>query len=494
MAAVWAGHDELLARRVAIKCLDPLLARDEGVRARFRGEAVAAAGLTHPHIVTTFDTGEDADTAFIVMEIVEGESLRGLLDRRTFLDPSEAIAIGRAVADALEHAHGRGLVHRDVKPGNVLVPRTGLVKVTDFGIAKAIGAADMTRTGTVVGTARYLSPEQVRGMPADPRSDVYALGLVLYEMLAGQPAFTGETEIATASARLAGPPPTLGSLRPGLSSDLVDVVDAALEPDPDRRIESARALGEALRRASVAPPRTGVTAVIDVGAGTNASPPTPPPRSGRATGSVAASPPPPPPAASPLPSGGPVAPASSSAAPRSRRWSRRLAFIALLAILGVAAALITRWAVGDHRSARGSAVAIASAADFDPFGDNHTENPTLVPLAVDGDPGTSWHSESYFSRDVGGKGGVGLVLSLSAPSEVRSVRIVGAPGAAVEVRVADAPANSPEGWGPVRARVADTTGDDTLTLTPLMSGRSVLLWFTRTPASGTIAVAEVEVR
>ena len=166
---MWVGEDTLLARRVALKTLHPELSVDEGLRARFRNEAVAAASLAHPSIVATYDTGEDAGVAYIVMELVEGPNLRTLLDERRRLAPADAVRIARGVAIALDQAHRNGIVHRDIKPANVLVPREGPVKVTDFGIAKGDTTGDLTRTGTILGTARYLAPEQVSGGTTDAR-------------------------------------------------------------------------------------------------------------------------------------------------------------------------------------------------------------------------------------------------------------------------------------------------------------------------------------
>src|SRR6476619_2625042 len=179
MASVWVGDDVLLSRRVAIKTLHPELALDDGLRARFRREAIAAAKLGHPDIVATYDTGEDGDVAYIVMELVDGPTLRTLLDDHGPMPVPQTLRIAREVAAALDHAHRHGVVHRDIKPANVLIPAEGPVKVTDFGIAKATGASDLTRTGTVVGTARYLAPEQVEGVTSDARTDVYAVGLLL---------------------------------------------------------------------------------------------------------------------------------------------------------------------------------------------------------------------------------------------------------------------------------------------------------------------------
>lgn len=246
MAAVWVADDPVLARRVAVKILREDLASDDAVRLRFRNEAIAAAGLSHPNIVATYDTGDDDGTAYIVMELVEGPTLRQLLRERGPLPVREALRIVGQVADALGAAHRAGIVHRDVKPANVLVPSSGPVKVTDFGIAKALGADDLTKAGTVMGTARYLAPEQVSGRTADARSDVYALGLLLYEMLAGRPPFGGDTDVAAAMARLTTSAPALRAFRPDVPPALDDIVHRCLARDPSRRYATAGELRAAL--------------------------------------------------------------------------------------------------------------------------------------------------------------------------------------------------------------------------------------------------------
>ncbi len=253
MATVWVADDPVLSRRVAVKILREDLAADEGTRARFRHEAVAAARLSHPNIVSTYDTGDDDGIAYIVMELIDGPTLRHLIDEHGGLPVADVIRIGKQVADALDAAHRAGLVHRDVKPANVLVPPAGPVKVTDFGIAKAAGAADLTRTGTVMGTARYLSPEQVNGRPTDPRTDVYALGLLIYEALCGHPPFGGDTEIATAMARLTTTAPAVRAERPEVSQALDDV-DPPLPRPP--AIGPVRVCGRSARRARPRPARS----------------------------------------------------------------------------------------------------------------------------------------------------------------------------------------------------------------------------------------------
>jgi len=245
MATVWVGQDTLLDRRVAVKTLHPELSGDAGLRSRFRHEAVAAARLSDPGIVTTYDTGDDDGVGYIVMEFVDGPNLRRVLDDRGPLPIGETARVGREVATALDHAHRQGVIHRDVKPANVLVPPGGRVKVTDFGIAKA-GGSELTRTGTVVGTARYLAPEQLRGEPVDARTDIYALGLVLYEMLTGALPFHGDTEMAISLARLSVSPAPVALGRPDTPPGLARLVMACLALEPADRPPTAQAVADAL--------------------------------------------------------------------------------------------------------------------------------------------------------------------------------------------------------------------------------------------------------
>jgi serine/threonine-protein kinase len=252
MAEVWEANDELLQRRVAVKILHPHL-RTASTIARFRAEGLATARLAHPGIVTVFDTISLPDLEAIVMELVDGRTLRFVLDQRGTLTIDRAVHIATTVADALHMAHLAGVVHRDVKPANIILGRDGTIKITDFGIAKSDVAADLTETGTYVGTARYVAPEQVRGERANARSDVYALGTVLYESLAGHSPFAADHDDALALARLHRDAPPVRSARPDVSPALEAVVARALARDPRDRYESAAAFADALRRAS--PPR-----------------------------------------------------------------------------------------------------------------------------------------------------------------------------------------------------------------------------------------------
>ena len=202
MAEVYLARDQMLDRAVAVKVLFPALATDPGFVERFRREAQSAAGLNHPNIVGVYDWGEANGTYFIVMEYVEGGSLAELIQAQGRLDPDRSAEIASDIAAALGFAHRNGgVIHRDVKPGNVLLTTEGTVKVADFGIARAISDSsdqNLTKTGSVMGTATYFSPEQARGAGVDPRSDVYSLGCVIYEMVTGRPPFQGENAVAIA--------------------------------------------------------------------------------------------------------------------------------------------------------------------------------------------------------------------------------------------------------------------------------------------------------
>ena len=229
MAEVWLATDLALDRRVALKWLKPSLAADPVVAERFRREAVAVARLTHPNIVAVHDVFAEGGRQAVVMQLVDGKSLRQLLDVQTRLSPELTIHIGTCVAAALDAAHRAGFVHRDVKPGNILVTPDGRVLLTDFGIAKGLdGGDDLTSDNVMMGTAKYLSPEQVRGRRLDGRADLYSLGLVLYECLAGRVPFIGESDADTALARLQRDPTDLARLRPTLSRGLVDLIHRLL--------------------------------------------------------------------------------------------------------------------------------------------------------------------------------------------------------------------------------------------------------------------------
>jgi serine/threonine-protein kinase len=247
MAVVYLAEDQELGRRVALKLLDERHAADDQFVERFRREAQSAAGLNHPNIVSIFDRGLAEGTYYIAMEYLDGRTLKELLVRNGPTPVPIAIDYARQILGALSFAHRHGIVHRDIKPHNIVVGSDGRLKVTDFGIARS-GASQMTEAGSIVGTAQYLSPEQARGAPVDPRSDIYSLGIVLYEMLTGQVPFTGDTPVEIAMKHLSQIPDPPSSLRPEVPHDLDAVVLRALAKDPDQRYASAEEMDADLAR------------------------------------------------------------------------------------------------------------------------------------------------------------------------------------------------------------------------------------------------------
>jgi serine/threonine-protein kinase len=471
MAEVWEGFDDRLTRPVAVKLLHPHLASDQAFLERFRREAIAAARLAHPNVVATFDTGQDEGTAFIVMELIRGRTLRDVLNESGgSLPVGVAVAVAIQVADALHHAHENGIVHRDVKPANILVcdgepGSPPQVKVADFGIARAAtqDGRDLTQPGALLGTAKYLSPEQVQGNEPDARSDVYALGVVLYELLAGRPPFAATTEVATAMAHVHTEPPKPRQVRAGIPRDVEQVVTRAMAKDPDDRYPSAAAMAGALRSLDLAD--DAVPSVV--------RDPTPP-------------------------SG--VAPTFRQT---ERSWLVPTAVIVVLAIaLTVAGIALSRSDVGStllgngDRSGGGALVPVTGFAvhSFDPEGNDHAEKEERAPLAADGDAATSWETNEYKTRAFGGlKSGVGLRLDLTDPVDVRRVKVSSpSSGWDAAIYVADRPGATLGDWGePVQQlQGIDGTADFTF---DAKKGQAVLIWITKLGADNRVEVPEIGV-
>jgi eukaryotic-like serine/threonine-protein kinase len=275
MGKVFCATDERLGRTVAVKLLRDDLAHDERFVERFRREARAAASLSHPNVAGVYDYGEDNGQHFIVMEYVEGRDLARLLREDGPLSSDRAARIAAQAADALGHAHSAGLVHRDVKPANVIVMEGDRVKVTDFGIARAAGDATLTATGSVLGTAHYLAPEQAEGNPAGPPSDIYSLGIVLYEMLTGALPFTGDSALAVAMRHVNDDVPAPSQLNDSVPAPLDSIVARATAKDPANRFPDARSMAVALTEAAAPTGGNGAgpipaTAVLPTGGATTA--------------------------------------------------------------------------------------------------------------------------------------------------------------------------------------------------------------------------------
>jgi serine/threonine protein kinase len=248
MAAVYRARDVRLGREVAVKVLHPHFSVDPEIVQRFEREAQFAASLSaHPNIVSVFDVGQDGDLHYMIMELVDGFSLKAAIKEEAPFNVDRACHIAAEVASALDFAHRHGFVHRDIKPQNILISRDGTVKVTDFGIAFSAGSTQVTRTGTMFGTAQYISPEQVQGKTATSVSDVYSLGVVLFEMLTGELPFEADSTIALAMKHIKEPVRTPSSYRPGIPAEVDAIVLRALSKEPDRRFANAAAFREALR-------------------------------------------------------------------------------------------------------------------------------------------------------------------------------------------------------------------------------------------------------
>ncbi|HVF86182.1 MAG TPA: protein kinase [Pyrinomonadaceae bacterium] len=259
MGAVYMGTDMMLEREVAIKALRPDLASQPPVVERFRSEAVTLAKLNHPNIATLYSFFRQGDEFFMVLEYVRGVTLHQLITSQGALPPEQALRLFRQMLDGIHHAHNSGIIHRDIKPGNVMLTENGTLKVLDFGIARILGAARMTKAGHLVGTVEYMSPEQVRGLEMDARSDIYALGVLLYEMLTGRVPFLIENEFELMKAQIEQQPPPPRELNPAIPPEVEAVILRALAKDPNERYQTAGEFRAALPDTGLAP-----SAALDV--------------------------------------------------------------------------------------------------------------------------------------------------------------------------------------------------------------------------------------
>ncbi len=470
MATVWRARDDVLARPVAVKILHSQLAADESFVERFRREALAAARLAHPHIVSIYDTGSETheedriERHFIVMEFCGGGTLGDLVRDQGLLAPGEAAEVAATICDALSYAHRHGIVHRDIKPQNVLLTDQRSLKVADFGIAKAaFETTDITATGAILGTVTYLSPEQVMGREPGPRSDLYSVGVVLHELLTGRPPFQADTQIATAMAHARSEPPPVRTLRAGIPRALEQIVLRALAKDPDDRYDSAEAMAAALREAS----ETSSTAVLA----------------------------PPPPVQT-----------ENEPARRARSGGNFRWLIPTLLLVGaaIAAAFIVPGmleeggedppAAGPTREAPEPPAPIPpqSVTAFDSL-PGEVEHPEEAPNAIDGDPATTWSTETYDTPMHEFKEGVGLVFDLGRPVEVASLRLQSpTPGYDVRILTSENEAAALPDFSPV-TEATEVANPGTIEIDPPTEARYWMVLLTHLPAegSGTAEIGEV---
>jgi eukaryotic-like serine/threonine-protein kinase len=400
MSSVFLARDRQLERPVALKVLHEHFSHDPEYIERFRREARAIAKLSHPNVVTIIDRGEFEGRQYIVFEYVEGDNLKQLVAGGGPLPVEQALALAHQVARGLAFAHEHGIVHRDVKPHNVLVDQEGVAKVTDFGIARSLELEEgITETGTLLGTSDYISPEQAGGQRVDERTDQYSLGVLLYELLTGEVPFKGKSSMAVAMRHLRDPVPSVRERRPDVSPRVDDLVRRAMAKDPGKRFPSTEALVEALEacRLEEVSGETGATQQLAQ----------------------------------------PARPARSAPA-RPRRRPRSLPLAPLAVLLVLAAGALAIWVVagdgGDDGAAGGAAVRLVAVSDYDPQGDD-SEHPSEVPLATDGDRSTYWTTETYSSFM---KGGVGIVLDARRRVDLELiVLLTDEPGFAAEMLAGD---------------------------------------------------------
>jgi eukaryotic-like serine/threonine-protein kinase len=468
MSSVFRAYDLQLDRRVAIKILHEHYAADPEYLERFRREARAVARLSHPNIVTVIDRGDDDGRQFIVFEHVEGENLKELVLRTGRLPVRRALELALAVADGLAFAHEHGLVHRDVKPQNVLLSSEGEVKVTDFGIARSLHVEHgVTQTGTVLGTGEYLAPEQASGKPVSPATDVYSLGVVLWELLAGDVPFVGENFVAVALRHVNEPPPSLLERRPDVSPRLAAAVDRALAKDPARRFPSMKAFAKELR------------ACIAEGEGQAG----PPPEDDLAMTLVTR-----------------PAPARPRRRRRSRSRRRPLAWVLLaLIVAGVAFAAVffVDGAGRDHGGSgpgggsSGATVQLHGVGDVYSSPGHPDSHANTAASATDDSTSTSWMTQTYSDEAFGGLlTGLGLVLDAGRSVTLAHVTVTSpTPGFTAEIEVGDSPN------GPFAADSSSLgVGSSRTFALDGKSGRYYVVWITRLPPQLSVQISEVTAR
>ncbi len=472
MSTVYLARDEVLDRPVAVKLMHREMTEQPEQLERFNQEARAVAKLSNPNVVAVIDAGEDGGRPYIVFEYVQGETLKQRIARVGALDATEALAYGVEIAQALGVAHESEMVHRDVKPQNVLIDATGRAKLTDFGISRQLDEEGMTAPGRVLGTTDYVAPEQALGKEVDPRSDIYSLGIVMFEMLTGDVPFTAENQIGVAMKHVNDELPDVQKVRPDISAASASVIDRATAKNPDDRYQTIGEMAEDLQAAlEVEAIRGGgeaeqATSVLD------------------------------------------AVPSARRQPPLARKTSPWPAVVMLLVALAIAAG--TAWFISSGDSGGGggggaggqgpdatSRIALVSASDYDPDGDL-SEHPEEAGLAIDDDrSATAWTTESYADEGLSDKPGVGLYVDAGKPVNASEMEIRSpTPGWNLEVYGANDPVpEALDGWTPLGQKEGVGKQQRLDLATAGEEYRYYLLWITK-PAEvdGEYSVAISDVR
>jgi serine/threonine-protein kinase len=451
MSSVFRAHDRLLDRKVALKVLHQQFTNDAEYVERFRREARAVAALSHPNIVTVIDRGEHGSRQFIVFEYIDGENLKALIQRRGPTPVITALELALQVARGLSFAHQQGLVHRDVKPQNVLLNGDGQAKVTDFGIARSLDVQHgMTQTGTVLGTSDYIAPEQAQGQRVDEHTDVYSLGVVLYEMLTNEVPFPGENFVAVAMRHINEAPPSIRDKRPDVSPRFEAAVQRAMAKRPEDRFQTmADFCRELEANLAEAQGQTVVAPAL--------------PRKGRAPRHQGANP-----------------------------WPIVLALLTLIAIGGVIAYLLVHRNHGNGGGGAGAGTGgvptLFATGAYDPYGTNG-ENDGRAKYATDNNGATYWETEQYYDAPSLNKPGVGLVLDAKRVVQLQQLGVAtSTPGFTAVIRAGDSPTNFPDTVS--TSQTVEGRGTFTIVGKP---HRYYLLWITRLgPSYNTAQINEVK--
>jgi serine/threonine-protein kinase len=453
MSSVYRAHDRLLERSVALKILHEQFTRDEDYVERFRREARSVAQLTHPNIVTVIDRGEQDGRQFIVFEYVDGMNLKQLVESDGPLPVREAIELALQVARGLAFAHGQGLVHRDVKPQNVLLDADGRAKVTDFGIARSLDVEGVTITGTIMGTSSYIAPEQARGEPVDEQTDVYSLGCVLYELLAGDVPYEGDNFVTVAMRHVNDPVPSVREVRPDVPLRLDWAIERAMAKDRDERFASMAEFASELEASyRELEGEEGATMIV------------PPTRERQ--------------------------PRTSA---RRRRWGVLSAVLLGVALAALAGSLIGAFVLGDgngskQKSASSSGpIRLHGVTAYDPEGTSG-EHDDAASKATDGDAATYWDTEHYNGAQLN-KSGVGVVLDAGRTVSPRKVTVTtDTDGFIAQIKAGDSTT------GPFHPVSGSKTVSRTTSFAVNGRGRYFLVWITDLGDNDSVHVNEVKAR